>query len=86
MNDRTKKRFVITQATFWAAAMAIPPIVMAILDGFDKHTPTRVAIFSSMCLMVLSGAAIGQIQAFAIRIDSQSEEQHIPDGDVADDE
>ena len=53
MNDQLKKKIVVRNALCWGAALMLPSVVMVILDLFDKHTPTSVAIFSGIFMMPL---------------------------------
>jgi hypothetical protein len=45
-------RIIVRHSLCWAMAILTPPIVMVVLDLMDKHTPTSVAMASSMLLMM----------------------------------
>lgn len=55
MNPSDPKTVLRRHAYCWGGAFLIPPIVMVILDLFDRDSPTLVALSSSMLLMVLYG-------------------------------
>ena len=51
----TKEKFgkiMLRHSLCWGWAFMTPPIVMVILDLFDRHTPTSVAIYSTIALMM----------------------------------
>jgi hypothetical protein len=39
-------------ALYWGWAIITPTIVMVVLDGFDKHTPNNIALFSTFFVMI----------------------------------
>ena len=51
MNKELLKRIVIRNALFWMMAMLLPVVVMIVLDLFELHTPTRVALVSGLSLL-----------------------------------
>lgn len=46
------KKIMLRHSLCWGWAFVTPPIVMVILDMLDRHTPTSVALFSAMMLMM----------------------------------
>ena len=45
-------KLMLRHSLCWGWALITPPVVMVVLDAIDKHTPTSVALGSSMLLMV----------------------------------
>jgi L-lactate permease len=52
MNQELLKRIMIRNALFWVIAIMLPVVVMILLDLFEAHTPSRVAIVAGMSLIV----------------------------------
>ncbi|MGB7347490.1 MAG: hypothetical protein WBD20_24930 [Pirellulaceae bacterium] len=52
MNKNQFNQFVLRHSLLWGWAFITPPVVMVVLDGFDKHTPTSVALVSTFMLMI----------------------------------
>jgi hypothetical protein len=56
-------KIIVRNSLYWGWAMITPPVVMVVLDLMEKHTPTSVAITSSMFLMIpfiFSNASLSQ--------------------------
>lgn len=52
MNKELLKRIVIRNALCWMMAIVLPVVVMIVLDLFELHTPSRVALVSGVSLLV----------------------------------
>lgn len=52
MTKELLKRIVIRNALYWVIAIALPVVVMIVLDLFELHTPARVALVSGLSLLV----------------------------------
>ena len=59
MTELNLKKTLRQNAFCWAGVIVAPPIVMVVLDLFDRHTPTSVATCSSMVLILLFGISHG---------------------------
>lgn len=46
------KKIMVRNAFCWAVAIALPVIVMIVLDLFELHTPSRVALWGSLSILV----------------------------------
>ncbi|MCA9179726.1 MAG: hypothetical protein KDB14_34960 [Planctomycetales bacterium] len=61
-NSQFSERMLRQHALCWGAAILAPPIVLVALDLFDRHTPTLLAVFSSIILMLLFGLSHGLLR------------------------
>ena len=55
VNDVDKAKFkqtMLRNSLLWGWAFLTPPVVMVVLDIFDKHTPNNIALFSTFMLMI----------------------------------
>ncbi|QDT13819.1 hypothetical protein [Planctomycetes bacterium K23_9] len=52
MNKKTFNQIILKHSLLWGWAFITPPVVMVVLDGFDKHTPNNIALFSTFMLMI----------------------------------
>lgn len=52
MNKTKFNQTMLRHSLLWGWAFLTPPIVMVVLDLFDRHTPTSVALVSTFALMI----------------------------------
>ena len=52
MNKAKFNQIILRNCLLWGWAFLTPPVVMVVLDGFDKHTPNNIALFSTFMLMI----------------------------------